>query len=42
MAIRLGYSLADLIAKPIYGLLVFAIARAKSLEEGFGAEIKAA
>ncbi|GLV48970.1 xanthorhodopsin [Thermus sp. LT1-2-5] len=42
VAIQLGYSLADLIAKPIYGLLVFAIARAKSLEEGFGAEAKAA
>ncbi|WP_337845738.1 bacteriorhodopsin [Thermus sp.] len=38
VAIQVGYSLADLIAKPVYGLLVFAIARAKSLEEGFGAE----
>jgi bacteriorhodopsin len=42
VAIQIGYSLADLIAKPIYGLLVFAIARAKSLEEGFGVEAKAA
>ncbi len=42
VAIQVGYSLADLIAKPIYGLLVFAIARAKSLEEGFGVEAKAA
>ncbi|AEV16073.1 Rhodopsin [Thermus sp. CCB_US3_UF1] len=42
VAIQIGYSLADLIAKPIYGLLVFAIARAKSLEEGFGAEARAA
>ena len=42
VAIQLGYSLADLIAKPVYGLLVFAIARAKSLEEGFGEGVKAA
>lgn len=33
VAIQVGYSVADLIAKPIYGLLVFAIARAKTLEE---------
>ncbi|GAA6733051.1 bacteriorhodopsin-like [Thermus oshimai] len=42
VAIQVGYSLADLIAKPIYGLLVFAIARAKSLEEGFEVGAKAA
>lgn len=42
VAIQAGYSLADLIAKPIYGLLVFAIARAKSLEEGFEVGAKAA
>ncbi|MFN4073608.1 MAG: bacteriorhodopsin [Thermus sp.] len=41
VAIQVGYSIADLIAKPIYGLLVFAIARAKSLEEGFTEEAKA-
>jgi len=35
VAIQIGYSLADLIAKPIYGVLVYSIARAKSLEEGF-------
>ncbi|MDM7325302.1 MAG: bacteriorhodopsin [Thermus sp.] len=38
VAIQVGYSLADILAKPIYGLLVYAIARSKSLEEGFGAE----
>ncbi|WP_243026777.1 bacteriorhodopsin-like [Thermus albus] len=42
VAIQVGYNLADLTAKPIYGLLVYAIARAKSLEEGFAAEAKAA
>ncbi|MER3443478.1 MAG: xanthorhodopsin [Meiothermus sp.] len=34
VAIQVGYSIADLIAKPIYGLLVYSIARAKTLEEG--------
>ncbi|MGQ9693017.1 MAG: bacteriorhodopsin [Thermaceae bacterium] len=34
VAVQVGYSIADLIAKPIYGLLVYSIARAKTLEEG--------
>lgn len=42
VAIQIGYSLADLIAKPIYGVLVYSIARAKSLEEGFSLETQKA
>ncbi len=34
VAIQVGYSLADILAKPIFGLYIFAIARAKTLSEG--------
>ncbi|MCS7082218.1 MAG: bacteriorhodopsin-like [Bacteroidetes bacterium] len=34
VAVQVGYSIADILAKPIYGIMVYAIARAKSLEEG--------
>jgi len=37
-----GYSIADLVAKPIYGILVYPTARAKTLEEGPGAEARIA
>lgn len=42
VSIQVGYSVADLISKPIYGLLVYAIARAKTLEEGLGGEARTA
>jgi bacteriorhodopsin len=42
VAIQIGYSIADLTAKPLYGILVYSIARAKSLEEGFGLEAQKA
>ena len=34
-AVEIGYSIADLVAKAGFGLLIYAIARAKSEEEGF-------
>lgn len=34
-AVEIGYSIADLVAKAGFGLLIFAIARAKSEEEGY-------
>lgn len=38
VAIQVGYTLADIFAKAGYGLLIYAIAKAKSEEEGFKVE----
>ncbi len=35
VARQVGYSVADVAAKPVFGLLVYFIARAKSEEDGF-------
>jgi len=35
LARQVGYSVADVLAKPVFGLLVFAIAIAKSRDEGY-------
>jgi hypothetical protein len=35
VAIQVGYTLADVFAKAGYGVLIYAIAKAKSEQEGF-------
>jgi hypothetical protein len=35
VAIQVGYTIADVLAKAGYGVLIYNIARAKSVEEGF-------
>ena len=34
VARQVGHSIADVVAKPVFGLVIFVIARAKSEEEG--------
>ena len=36
VARQVGYSIADVVAKPVFGLVIFFIARAKSEEMGYG------
>ena len=38
VARQVGYSVADVIAKPVFGLVIYFIARAKSEEMGYGLE----
>ncbi len=35
---QVGYGLADLVAKPAFGIVLYAIARQKSIEEGYDAD----
>jgi hypothetical protein len=35
VALQVGYSIADILAKAGFGLLIFFIARSKSSEEGY-------
>ena len=34
ISVQLGYTVADILAKPVFGLLIYAIARAKTVDEG--------
>lgn len=39
VGVQVGYTIADILAKPVFGLLVFAIARVKTQADEAGAEI---
>lgn len=37
---QVGYSIADVVAKPVFGILIYLVARAKSEEDGFDADVE--